>query len=412
MENDRKKELAWAFGFLILLILVRSPQLLLDARFWAEEGRNYFAYAYKNGISSLVWVYPTCGYYYLFTSLATWLASLFPVAVAPYITTYLALAVQILLLAAILYLPSYLFLSHRVRILAALFTVIGAGVVSEVWLNTVNSQTFLGLLGIVILFADFGSMGKRAGILWTVILGISCLSGAYCFILAPFFILKALLSGKGWYKRAYMIVASAALLIQGIIIAVFKLLNYTNERRTFSLSGIDLKTVLLHQVVRPLFGYENTKVFSMTAIIITLVCIVALAVAAFVLSKGSIRWGIAGLSVLFIYYLVFTTVTALSAPGGRYAVVSGTILIWLVIVSVEGIFSNVKQRGKPCLWLVVCIPLVFGIIDFQGVKNTYLTTYGHASWKSQIQAIKDSGKEVEGREIKSWPDGWTVILEK
>lgn len=210
--KENRKELVIAVWFCILLILIRAPRLFLDARFWAEEGCVYFKYAYKNGIEVLYWMDDT-GYFYLFANLAAWMAALVPLAIAPYITTVLAFFVQVTLLVAILFLPSKLFTSTYIKILAAVFTVLGPCIISEVWLNTINSQVFFGLIGICILFCDSSQMKKKEFCAWMVILAVSSLSGAYCFVLVPFFVLKYYLGNrKAKVEMMVMIITS---MIQG-----------------------------------------------------------------------------------------------------------------------------------------------------------------------------------------------------
>jgi hypothetical protein len=210
--RENRKELVIALWFCVLLILIRAPYLFLDARFWAEEGCVYFKYAYKNGIKILYWMDDT-GYFYLFANLAAWIATMVPLAVAPYITTVLAFFVQVMLLVAILFLPSKLFTSVYSKIIASIFTVLGPCIVSEVWLNTINSQVFFGLIGICVLFSDNIQLKKKEFCAWMIILVIASLSGAYCFVLVPFFVIKYYLGNKK--AKVEMIIMIITATIQG-----------------------------------------------------------------------------------------------------------------------------------------------------------------------------------------------------
>ena len=45
----RKNKLEILCFFMIIIVFVlRSPQLIINGRFWAEEGRDYFQYAYNH----------------------------------------------------------------------------------------------------------------------------------------------------------------------------------------------------------------------------------------------------------------------------------------------------------------------------------------------------------------------------
>lgn len=411
--RENRKELVIALWFCVLLILIRAPYLFLDARFWAEEGCVYFKYAYKNGIKILYWMDDT-GYFYLFANLAAWIATMVPLAVAPYITTVLAFFVQVMLLVAILFLPSKLFTSVYSKIIASIFTVLGPCIVSEVWLNTINSQVFFGLIGICVLFSDNIQLKKKEFCAWMIILVIASLSGAYCFVLVPFFVIKYYLGNKK--AKVEMIIMIITATIQGGGILAFKFWGYTNSKRTFSLGDKNIVDVFLYQLIRPLFGYENMK--KMVGGNMSLYCLFGIifigvmVIWTFMKSANRMnKYCIVAIICLYVYYMIYTTMTAISAPGMRYAVVPGTLLNWLIISCVD-YTSNLLQSNlfKRIVLCIAMIPLIYGIIDFQGDKNTYLSTKEQPSWKNQIERLKESGADIENAEIKIWPAGWTVQL--
>ncbi len=413
MEKEGQKELKLVFLMCALLIFIRSPQLFVDARFWAEEGTYYFAEAYERGFGMLFYVYPNCGYYYLFVNLATLIAAIFPLWMAPYVTTYLAFGIQLLTVGAILFLPSYLFKTNRSRIWTSLFSVVGACVISEVWLNTVNSQVFFGIIGICILFADWSQTSKALRITSMIFLGLGCLSGAYCVILVPFFIVRYFITGRKKEELPAVIITGISVLIQGIVVIVMKMTGQMGGRRTFDLSfdGERIINLLLHQVIRPLFGYDNTKRFARAefAIILTTIIILLLIIAAIIIAEKKMCM-LALLSVL-IYFMIFTAVTALSQPGGRYAVVSGMVLLMLLVNCTDIFIEKLKNKYlKISMNLIMVVFLFFSCMDFQCAKNSYLTTTGQPSWKTQIKMLEEKDIDVEGRNLKIWPSDWITIL--
>ena len=59
-----------------VLMVLRGFNLLLAPRFLAEEGRDYYAYAYHHGfLESMVYVYPKASYLNLVTNLVTALSA-------------------------------------------------------------------------------------------------------------------------------------------------------------------------------------------------------------------------------------------------------------------------------------------------------------------------------------------------
>lgn len=410
--NEDKKLITIAFLFCIILIFIRSPRLFIDARFWAEEGTYYFKHAYENGILHLFYIYKKCGYYYLYVNIATFIASLVPIVAAPYITTYLAFAVQVLLIWIILYAPSCLYKSSYSRILAALFTVVGAAVISEVWLNSVNSQVFFGLIAVYLLFVDYGKLSKGKRIFLYCVMAMSCLSGVYAVIVAPFFVAKRILEQDNKkYNTVIAIIQSACLMVQMVITVVIKFTGSGNSRRSEkTFTGETIINTIKHQIIRPLLGYDAMKADN-TMVIVVLVLVAVIIVGAVILSKEKVT--VITLLGLFVYYAVFTSVTALGIAGGRYAVVPGSVLIALLIKCSEIFYERIKyNKIKSAAWIIVIIPLIFGCIDFQGNKNTYLTTAEHASWEAQIQYLQNKNQPIENKEIKIWPDNWTIILDE
>ena len=69
---------AWLALFDLLAIL-RSPHLLLNGRFWAEEGSVHFAHAHtEGGFAGLTFVDQRAGYLNLLPNVGTWLATFVP----------------------------------------------------------------------------------------------------------------------------------------------------------------------------------------------------------------------------------------------------------------------------------------------------------------------------------------------
>lgn len=174
--------------------------------------------------------------------------------------------------------------------------------------------------------------------------------------------------------------------------------------------------VFLNQLIRPLFGYESMKGMAVGSInffcLFWIMLIGVIVIWAFMKSADRMnKYCIAGIICLYVYYMIYTTMTAISAPGTRYAVVSGTLLNWLIVSCVDCVSNMVRSKlFKTIVLCIAVVPLIFGIIDFQGDKNTYLSTKGQPSWKNQIERLQESGDDIENAEIKIWPDGWTVQL--
>lgn len=198
------------------LMALRAPLLLQQPRFWAEEGKVYFSYAYANPIWKAL-LAPHQGYYHLFANVATLLALLVPVRHAPMVTTLLAFASQALPLALVLWgtAPLWRTLPRKVLVMLIILLTPSSG---ECWLNTINSQFYLALAAALLLLEDPPSEAVRRWI-YRGILALAALSGPVTAFLALLFIVR------GWARRREpeagiqaWVVAAGAMLQAGIIL--------------------------------------------------------------------------------------------------------------------------------------------------------------------------------------------------
>jgi hypothetical protein len=75
------------FGLVAFLTIAREPSLLVEPRFWAEEGTAFFQQAMSSDWHSLVWLPFRCNYF-LFPRIATLLsANLLPLSYAHYLVS-------------------------------------------------------------------------------------------------------------------------------------------------------------------------------------------------------------------------------------------------------------------------------------------------------------------------------------
>lgn len=164
-----------------LLVLLRSPLLLLHGRVYAEEGTTYLRFAWDT-----TWAHALLathqGYYALVPNVValvaarvvplTWVALLFP---------WSALVFQ--LLAVWLAIRCDAFAGHKTKLLAVLVVVLSPPS-GEVWLNTINSQFYLAICTALILIS-------KPRLSHLAILLLSGLTGVVSCFLLPFLWLRA-----------------------------------------------------------------------------------------------------------------------------------------------------------------------------------------------------------------------------
>lgn len=73
------------------------------------------------------------------------------------------------------------------RVVAAGLLLVGPASHPEVWSNTINSQAYLGILGLVLVFARLDRLSHRQFAVSVVALGCAALAGLYTAVLTPLF---------------------------------------------------------------------------------------------------------------------------------------------------------------------------------------------------------------------------------
>jgi hypothetical protein len=135
----------------LLIAFSRRPDAILNAQFWAEDGKYWYADAYHFGLRCLLM--PEAGYLHTLPRLIALFTLLFPLALAPLVMNFCALVIQIL--------PVNLFLSSRfdsvsfdTRLLGSLLY-LALPNSSEIHANTTNIQWHLALLALLVMLAPF-----------------------------------------------------------------------------------------------------------------------------------------------------------------------------------------------------------------------------------------------------------------
>lgn len=140
------------FVFSFLVLFSRRPDAFLNAQFWAEDGKFWYADAYQFGLRSLLMA--EAGYLHTFPRLVGYLALLFPLALAPLVMNLCAIVFQIL--------PVNLFLSSRFSSIPLGIRALGSLIYLaipnsfEIHANATNIQWHLALLGCLVLLAEPG----------------------------------------------------------------------------------------------------------------------------------------------------------------------------------------------------------------------------------------------------------------
>lgn len=440
------------FAAVAIVAVVRSPEILLSGRFWAEEGTMWWANARaSNALETLLYVPDLAGYFMLNTNVSFVIAGIFPLQYQPLIVTWLA----VLTMAT----PAMVYLSvsrsHPTiwRVVVALFMMVGAPLLEpEVFSNAINAQVFLGLGAVLVLVYDDESHAPRRSLLAFLVL--AGLSGMYAAILAPLFALKALsdnptrsstenqraravspstgtrsqVIGNHWAQAGVM---SLCLLIQLTVFMYQRSSGKVYSTKATKLPSIQDLTVFAESNFHSLLGNRDgatavltsglpspTRTVLIGAVLISFVVFAVAEVAqrlrvrfAKTPATGSLPNGdrtnqaIAYLALSYVLVSVFVLIGfADSYPHSRYQVLATSILGLCVVEVSRSIRSN-------RMMIFVFVVLVFALSTASGIRDdqrNFITCDAATCmpWADQVRAVSEGSLDS----YQFWPFSgpWTV----
>lgn len=402
-----------------VLVIIRAPHLFSDPRFWAEEGSGWFQNTVDNGLlSTLVYIFPASGYFNVFANLAgatAWLTARFVgLQYAPAATTLLSLGVLALLFSLILFGKSRLFPATWMKIAACLIVLFAPTSIGEIWLNSINAMSYLGLICVLLAFEDPPHWSSRRKWLTRTFLVVCGLSGIYAAILPPLFV------GAFWAYRNREHLVMAAILTSCLTIQLGAAGTKGLQQTRVAYVTLDtaLVNILFHHLAMPLAGEraarQTFEEFGLTDALATAATVpragrvVLAAWFAFTLMSIVLAF-LAGyrknrekamLAGAFVMYATVTAIGSLNGvPSNRYAFIPGVLLLLLVLKAI----TDGRRASFVALTAVV---LSFALI--QGAKNyrqdVCLRTdqWGAPSWSAEVSAWRSNPRH----RLRTWPVWW------
>jgi hypothetical protein len=210
---------AIVFSVAFLLVCSRRPDAVLNAQFFAEDGKDWFLDAYNHGLRSLF--IPESGYLHLLHRIIALFAVLLPFALAPLVMNLCAIVVQIL--------PVNLFLTSRFNYIPLKMRLLGSLLylaipnAAEIHANVTNVQWHLALMAFLVLLARPAS-GWEWRIFDGIVLVLTTLSSPIGMVLVP---MAAFL---WWKRRQRWSLLTLALLIPGtLVVGYIALLTHDRQ---------------------------------------------------------------------------------------------------------------------------------------------------------------------------------------
>ncbi len=439
LPGDRIRCLALqttSFAVALSWLILRAPNLLSSPRFWGEEGAFFSAATRLEWWESLVFIYWRQGYFMWPANLgATLGAHTLPLEYAPLATTCIAFLLQLSPFIALHFLRFDFDLSPAQRgligfsLLAA--TTTGQGVA---WLNSINSQTHVGILAAIILLASADQNRTSINRLSIAALALCGLSGLYAVFMLPVFLAVAVVERNRW--RSFQTAAiGCATMIQGALLLYKRFgLEQVHEKRAGM--GIDLTAIRLglrETFALPLFGQQSVlgtpderHLLLMAGFAIVVISLVTLVRSSISRSKAEagqaprfhqgsarMRWLLeragAALSpelrpfwLLLVVYAAVSLGSFAGGPTGRYTIVPGAMVLLIVHLACVSSRSFLLR-----LFLLTVIAASIGSGIYWPRNQDLLACDGVTSgWSEGAQHGR--GPEQPKAILKSCPAGWTV----
>lgn len=241
-------------GTLVLLALaicLRMPDILIESRFWCEEGNVFFHNAWVMPPGRALF-HPFGGYLNLAANAGTLAARwLLPVRLTPYLTMILALLVQLCPLGLLLGAGDGWLRPRMVRVAAALL-VLFVPAVEEIWLQTLHCQFELALCCGIILALRPEPVRSPATAFRFALLLLAPLCGPGAIALLPLFLARAALDrDRGRLWQAFVLGIGSVLQLG--------LFFHAEHSRGYSLDPIVLLDIFtVRHLYLPFLGIAHT----------------------------------------------------------------------------------------------------------------------------------------------------------
>jgi len=402
-------------------IVARAPVYLVAPNFWAEEGTFFYVWARTHHWWETVFFAPA-GYYLLWANVAGLLGALAPVVEAPLVTKLAAFAVQLVPVALIAAGEAPLWQApwrREIGIAAVLF----GSLSGEIWLATVNSQSWLALVAVLVLLEP-APRGRRAWVLGAL-LALAGLTGPVACFLLPLFVWRA------WRTRARAAIVQAAVLagcasVQAAVVA------HTHAVGPARLGGLGVgafaAAVWMKALVLPTLGVIAAERFThgLAALLsnrldtpagVTVGCVLLVLAAAMLdwLARGARRDVAVPLVGAFVLVTALSIVFAVEDKrmllgsadnSSRYFYVPGVVLLLLLLENVRpATRAATPVRHALCVALLVA-GIVGGVVRW---RSTIRWRPGWPVWRTEVAAWHADPR----RQLAIWPPPrWAIRLDR
>ena len=401
----------WLFAYLaffVALSFVKASNVLLDPRFWAEDGAFYF----KDFRALDAWgalLYIRNGNYQFLTNVLSYLATQVPLVHAPAVTTYGAYLVETLVVVLIYAVVVGYGINRLVGLLVvAAWTLMPASY--ETWASATNVQWIcsVSMLLVLVLPREAIERNFATALAWTVICG---LTGVTSCMLAPGYLARACIDRSRHFVLLGVLLALCALLQLALLMryGVGGRL-FVSDPRTLTLP------TLLQTIFVPLFGVEwvgelsaplrqGARALSAFTVLAALSLMLFAVAIAWWARRTWIVFVVAGLWILVSLVNTFGALgpplDLISGKGSSRYFLFGAMCFCLLLAIGTTARSRLGSVVAAALLVVIAGKSIAQIGEHWTVEHTQ-----GPSWKRELAQCAPSAP----CEVAIWPKGWSVGL--
>lgn len=383
----------------IVIIVARCPGLLSSPRFWAEEGEIYFSAAYHYGFWQALFL-EHVGYYELVANVATAFSTFVPLEQAPFVTTYIAFLLQILVSAVVIFGDSPFWDTWPKKVMIAC----GIQLINpfEVWLTTISAHFWLCIATFFILNERPYVNSRIRQNFHRVILVMAGLSSVVSIFLIPLFLLKAWRNRlrESWIQTG--ILATALLIQVCAFITYLLMLNSLQTRSRLGNNAFSLPRVIMRHFDGPFFDWDLSKFIPEVCIIATLygLMIFLLYLALRSVSEKDYLTHFQA----FLLVAVPSTLLSLEMTSDHRYVFAPSAMLFVVLVN-----EAFNRKKKYSRWLALFFVTIISVSCISRFRS-HIYSQDPTQWRDEVK----SWQVNPGKPLKIWPQweqkSWQVIL--
>jgi hypothetical protein len=409
------------FVFILILVITRDPMLLIQPRFWAEDGAHFYEFAFSHDWLDTLLFHPN--YRLLLSNLSALAATgTLNMELAPLPFTLMSLLIISTAVAVVIWGNSELWNTPFKKLLVSLLIVF-APVSDEIWLNANGTQYYTALITALLLCESMPQSGRIRKNLYRVLLVTGSLNGLLSCVLTPLYWIKAFRS-RDREVLIQAIILSAGCLIQLVAISIE--IDGAERHRLTSLATFGwitaIKTYglvfsrefgqLLHDVIITdrQVPYMMSRLYFHLGYMWLAVWLGILAALAYRLRHSLALYLLASYVLLFVFVSIF----AIAGPnnvhllypllGNRYFFIPSALLLIVIMTSIP--FPG--RNGIQGAWAITAsVVLAFGLLNsMHKYYTTPVALPAWPEWKAEVRKWQSNPRH----RLNIWPPPWTVDL--